>query len=899
MASGPKSIPNFGQASKTFIKAGIPAKALLPIAPVDARISKTGDLDEKNLGKAPGRYRPKSDDWCGLGGDYINRGVPPEDQEAFATWPTPNVGMLGRCCPAIDSDAESEDARRLVDRAMAETFGSTADYAERLRGDGPRRLYAFKHRNVGSDRNRIIRPRHIHYRMHGDKDGHPVNKLDVSGAGNQYLIAGEHQSGDHYEWHPDAHLADLFESGRLVEVERKDIDRFLAVFTDLLERDGGEILRSNGGGAPGAERDFSKLEPIMPVDDILDGLERLPNDDRDNFPSRDEFVSMVAAIRAALGCEAKEYRDEIEQWACKDPDWCPDRWFDQIWHSLDRGVRVDRNSLDRRFKRAGVYVSARSEFPDDAKTVTKGVKEHKEEKQSAAKKVLREVEKHYVFGRVNTRTDDSILRMRHKWGDPAVEWRVIDWWKLLSDDPDTELVEWIQENERYPANEVGMWRFIRDMRKAFPNSFYTGETRHPNYERGQIVLEEHEDKTTTREINMRFLSPVIWHASRSLPTEPHEVRRAQEDVNTILEFIHSVFGNMSHYELDTLAFMAQSGRRPGHMLFLVGDMGVGKSIYAHMLISMFDGIGKEMGGQIDGTKLTSEASRRFALARVEGCRIISVKELPEGSGASNMAAITSSLKQIVDPGPDGDWFQIEAKGANLRMVRNHARVITTSNYTNSLQVEENDRRIFYVRCGINLENKPEPEYYADLTDVTTNPVRLAAFWRYLLDRDVSRYDVNNPPPITSEKREAMVLGLTNPLDRHMTAALEVLRAARRYMFDARELQDIMTAMSENEFRNTNGEIDDRRDYDFRTAPSAAKRIFRYAFKLVTPRETDVKHSTIYAFRNERDRVEHLMDESSRVIVDTLAAERRKKLLSREHPFAVFSGPFIPERDRQR
>ncbi len=67
------------------------------------------------------------------------------------------------------------------------------------------------------------------------------------------------------------------------------------------------------------------------------------------------------------------------------------------------------------------------------------------------------------------------------------------------------------------------------------------------------------------------------------------------------------------------------------MLFLQGDHGVGKSIYVAMLVSMFDGTGRDQGGQIDGTKMMNEASRRFALANVEGCRIISIKELPDGS----------------------------------------------------------------------------------------------------------------------------------------------------------------------------------------------------------------------------------------------------------------------------
>ena len=59
----------------------------------------------------------------------------------------------------------------------------------------------------------------------------------------------------------------------------------------------------------------------------------------------------------------------------------------------------------------------------------------------------------------------------------------------------------------------------------------------------------------------------------------------------LLQFVQCIFGKYTRYELDTLAYMVQTGKRPAHMLFLVGDQGTGKSLYAQMLTVMFDGIG--------------------------------------------------------------------------------------------------------------------------------------------------------------------------------------------------------------------------------------------------------------------------------------------------------------------
>jgi energy-coupling factor transporter ATP-binding protein EcfA2 len=895
MATAKKSTPNFGQATARFREAGIPARALLPIAPVDAKVSGVGDLDDKNLGKAPGRYNSRSKDWRGLGGFYTSDGVPKGEIPAMHEWPTPNAGILGRFAPGIDSDAETEDARRLVERALAATFGDNACYAERIRGTGPRRLYAFRCADPADDAE-IVRTRHLSYRLKGEDDRHPLHKIDVIGFGNQYLITGTHPSGDAYQWAPDWDLADLFASGEIERIGNSDIVRFVEIFRELLEAEGGEITRTTGGRAAGEERDYSGEDPLFPVKDIFAGLDRIPNN-ADNFETRDEFVSMLARIRAALGSEAEAERDRVEEWACQDPDWCAPEYFDKCWDSLERGVRVDRDSLDRIFKRAGVFTSAVVEFDGAGPANMTAVREKAKQTRDDRTDLMEDVASKYIFGRVNTATDDGVLRMRSTM-EPAVEWRAIDWWKFRSEDQNTDLVLALQD-DHFERDEAGMWEFVRALRRfemadKDRRLFYTGITRDPNYDRGEIVSELNPDGSLTRELNMRYLSPVIRHARRK------GFKQNRKDVETILEFGGRVFGELWKYELHTLAYMAQTGRRPGHMLLLVGESGVGKSTYIQMLISMFDGIGKDMGGQIDGTKMTNEAARRFALARTEGCRIISIKELPEGSTAHNMAAVTASIKQIVDPGMDGDYYQIEAKGKDSRSVRNFARVVASSNYNNSLLIEENDRRIFFVRCQIDLDNKPELDYYAAVNGVTSNPQRLASFWDYLLDLDVSDYDPAAAPPVSREKREAQIAGLP-AWDRHFQAALETLRAAKRSLFDLAELGELMTAMAENEHAGTDGRVDDRKVYDFGKAgggaTSSLKRLHRYAVKLLRPKVNGERLSPVYGLRTARPLLDQLGGADRDDILDALDRDRDGNALSRVHTWPVFDGPTKPARQR--
>lgn len=885
-----KSTPVFQDATKPFRDAGISAKYLLPIIPPDGIIGHTGALKPESLGKSPGRYDRRRGVWGGLFGPFIRDGVPDDDAQDFEEWPTENVGLLGRFVPAIDSDAESPAARELVETVLSIVFGRNAGYAERLRGPSDRRLYAFECR-APDDMESVVRGRHVSYRLDGVD-----SKIDVIGHGNQFLAAGLHQNRrDRYGWNPDRDLFDLWRNEGIALLDDATLNRFLDTFVEELERAGGEVLRQSGGAAIGEDRDYSDQEPTMPLAAVLDGLRRLPNTEA-NFPHRDDLVGILAAIRATLGAEAEEAADDIEDWATAD-GWADADYFRKQWDSLGRGVRVGRNTLAHVFRQNKIFPDARTIFPDDE--VSQGARKRLAEANDERAELLFEVAGRFSFGRVNTRTDDSTLRIRDAF-EPGIEFRGLDWWKFQSESPAVALVGRLHKH--FKPNTDGFWDFVRAMHeteaslasRGLPRCFYIGETRDPNYERGAIVPEPQPDGRPAYFINMRFQSPVIRYAKEA----PKNQAQAAADLETLLEFMGRVFGDHLDYELDTLAFMIQSGKRPGHMLFLKGDQGVGKSIYVAMLVSMFDGTGREQGGQIDGVKLMNDASRRFALAGVEGCRIISVKELPDGSTLANQKAVTAALKQIVDAGPDADYFQIEQKGRDSRTVRNFARVISTSNYDGALEVETQDRRIFYKACGITQVNKPEPEYYADLTAVTLDAERLATLWRYLETRDVRGYSAAKSPPTSREKQEAQIAGISDPIERRMLGALEVLRRANRSLFALKDLGVLMSAMGENEYAFLNGDTDEAITYDFGKTPALAHRLKRYARPVKTVKTNGVRVATVYGFHTARPVTDALAGATNLDVMDALERDETENRLSSEHVWERFSGPLKPAERRR-
>ena len=788
-----------------------------------------------------------------------------------------------------------------MERVLERALGDDAPYvAERLRGAGPRRLYALRC-TAPDDPDARVQSWSLDYRLPGDPEGEFPHKVDIIGHRKQFVATGVHHNGcDLYEWHPKYDLCELYEAGELASIDEAGMREFRSVLVEAIEAAGGEVRQGGRGGAGGEARDYSDAEPIMPVEAIFRGLERLPNTPA-NFPRREDLVSVLAKIRAALGCEAEAERDRVEEWACQDPDFCWPEYFGKQWDSLDRGVRQDRNALELLFRYHRIYEGARHDFREPLsqagrQTIETSTKEA-QERRNQSEALLVEFGEKYLVGRVNLAANNPVCEIRRK-TKPDVAVRGLDLWMHRVDWADVSTVEKLRSTGCYPPNEAGFWAMLRDLKKASPKSFFDGLTLNPNYDRGAIVVETNPDGTGVQKLNMRFQSQTIRHANGP-EADPLQ---AQEDTETMLDFIRRVFGELADYELDTLAYMVKTGRRPGNLLFLVGESGVGKSTYVLMLRTMFDGIGRNTGGQINGNSLVNDGARRFAMGGIEGCRIISVRELPEGASPTAMAQITSILKQFVDISGDADFVPIEKKGKDSQTVENFGRFVIASNYETALKVEKNDRRILYVRCGITLDNKPLQAYYERVNAVIENPARLAALYRYLRDeRDIRGYNPAKAPPVSTAKLQAQILDMPNPAERHFAATFELLVASGRGIFDLREFADLASDMSENECRNSGGRADDRKRYDLRAPNGQEQAALQYfagrTTKLKSYKTPDGKSRlpTMYVI-NGTDAAKRIVLADRREVLDALERDRKRHRLLEQHPLPAFAYPLKPEGD---
>jgi hypothetical protein len=797
MPAANKSSVKFSEACRPFIDAGISDQFLIPVVPYGATLAKTTDVEERHIGKAPGRYR-NDGTWAGLAGKgLLTQGTTEEEVERWASWPTENVGILGLGFPAIDSDAESAVAAKLVEAALVKTFGKDVGAAVRLRGKGHRKLYAFEAFDPKG-----VRSRRVVFTPEGDTK---ATGIDIKARGGYYVASGQHPSGDYYGWDGSRNILDRkFKIRQIVDA---DIDAFLSNLQAAVEAQGGTWDKGARAGGYNDDRKVRDLEPAMSLRDVMHGLNQIPNSQA-NFPDREDLVSILSAIRAALGSEADAAEDDIREWAvhsAMEPGWCREQEdFQKTWDSLGT-VRTGQDALERIFRKHGLFHATAASFPEgDGAEVAAQIKDAKKTVAFARLDLLDEVADALAFRDANTLENLSVPMVRDRL-DVGREIRAIDWWKSEMMLSDPALLARIQAEEPYTPTRTGLANFMRDMRAERPEAFFEGTIMDPKAELGDIVIRE-ADGQRRRLLNLRRQSAAILLGRKLAKVKPDN-----KDLGTILSLMNRMFGDHVGFELDTLAYMAQTGDRPGSMLFLVGDKGVGKSMYIEMLVYLFDGKSSAGRGYVDGTKIANENSRRFAFANIEGCRILSLREIPKGMKPQAVSEMTSAFKTMCDRGLGGDLIGIEGKGINNKFVENVCRVVVSSNHDDAVEIEEGDRRIFFIESGITVSNRFSEDFYKELDTITKDPARLAVFWRFLLDRDIGKYSAYSAPPITKEKLRRAVLGMV-PTRRHFVAALALLNASGRECVTNHELRQIMHRMSVLEHENSGGAIDDVFDY---------------------------------------------------------------------------------------
>jgi hypothetical protein len=211
----------------------------------------------------------------------------------------------------------------------------------------------------------------------------------------------------------------------------------------------------------------------------------------------------------------------------------------------------------------------------------------------------------------------------------------------------------------------------------------------------------------------------------------------------------------TNHLLDWIAHLVQKpGERVNHAVLITSAaQGVGKSMFG-VAVGL-------LTGKSNHTRMDTAILKSGFDGLLAGKLVVQVDEVYE---AGNYA-LANALKPKVT---EGD-LPINVKYGAQIVVRNFARWLMFSNHTaNPLALESGDRRFFVIEC----KQQPKgPAYYAMLDREMMSEAGIEGVRRWLMRRDLSRFNPKAPPPMTQAKA-AVIEASGNPLVDYLRSALE-------------------------------------------------------------------------------------------------------------------------------
>lgn len=265
--------------------------------------------------------------------------------------------------------------------------------------------------------------------------------------------------------------------------------------------------------------------------------------------------------------------------------------------------------------------------------------------------------------------------------------------------------------------------------------------------------------------------------------EGFAMRPKPGDCSSIIELLAHLCADSAESELGVeaviewaLKWLALPLQRPGikmrSALVFHGPQGAGKNLFFEIVAKIYGRYALVVGQEQLEDKFNDWASQKLFLI---GDEVVARQELYHQK---------NKLKAFIT----GETIQINTKMMPLRTEANHVNVVFLSNEHQPLALEDGDRRYFVVYTP--------PRRHDDLYRRVADCLAAGgaeAFYRYLLDLDVSGFTEFDIPPMTTAKRDLIDLGLKPaerfirewlqgylPLPLQVCSAGQLYRAFRRW-----------------------------------------------------------------------------------------------------------------------
>jgi hypothetical protein len=263
-------------------------------------------------------------------------------------------------------------------------------------------------------------------------------------------------------------------------------------------------------------------------------------------------------------------------------------------------------------------------------------------------------------------------------------------------------------------------------------------------------------------------SPIIMDDAINM-WRPTELNPKAGNVDPWLAHIRRFYSEADvEHMLNWLAYTLQhQSQKPGHAV-LMGSKheGIGKDLW---LIPVRSSFGKYNVSEIGADSLSSQFNEWLAYKH-----LIIIQEVWTGARRE----LSNQLKPILSSPPDE--IMVNEKGIARYPIPNVCAAIMLTNHKDAVSMAAEDRRYFVMWS----EETPEtPQYYTEFSEWVMNPDNQSHVYDYLLQRDISKFNIKAPPPKTRAKMEMV--------DATMTRAESLVAVIRDVLRDA-PLKDVLS-----------------------------------------------------------------------------------------------------------
>lgn len=289
---------------------------LISVIPPGASLAPGSKIIPSSVGKVPGR-KIAGGRWAGFG--WRKHETTAEDIERWES-DGANFGLRADCFPALDIDSLNEGIAKRVEELALRMLGPAPSRV----GKPPKRLLMYRTDEPFS-----------RMRITLEDANQTTHLIELLAEGQQYLVFGTHPATLRpYEWS----VPELPTAADLTPITREMVASLFATIANEFQALGFNVRREGDGHRRErlAVADQTSLHAPS-IEKLAKVVALIPNTD-EHFGSRDDYIKVGAAIRAACG-------DAVEDGFEVFLDWCS-RWVTETGKTNEpHAVRADWERL--------------------------------------------------------------------------------------------------------------------------------------------------------------------------------------------------------------------------------------------------------------------------------------------------------------------------------------------------------------------------------------------------------------------------------------------------------------------------------------------------------------------------------------------------------------------------